>query len=71
MRVQGIEATVRIFSGEGARKCSEWLTDMKMATALVESSDDRMRTLALETLQGSAADFLARKIKSKPKYFMG
>ena len=39
---------------------------MKKASTLVDDDDDRLRSLALETLQGSAADFLSRKIKAKP-----
>ena len=65
-RTQGIKATVRTFSGEGARKFADWIKDMKKASTLVDGDNDRLRSLALETLQGSAADFLSRKIKAKP-----
>ena len=37
-----------------------------MAKRHEKGSDDMMRALALETPQGSAADFLARKIMSNP-----
>ena len=66
MRALDIKASVRTFSGEGARKFYVWLKDMNRATALFENSDDRMRALALETIQGSAVGFLAKKIKSNP-----
>ena len=39
---------------------------MKKASTLIGDDNDRLRSLALETLQGSAADFLARKIKANP-----
>ena len=39
---------------------------MKKASTLVDDDDDRLRALALETLQGPAADFLSRKIKTDP-----
>ena len=57
MRAQGIKASVRTFSGDSTRKFSEWLKFMKRATVLVENNNDRMRALALETFQGSTADF--------------
>ena len=59
-RTQGIKTSVRTFSGEGARKFADWLKDMKKASTLVDKDDDRLRALALETLQGPAADFLQR-----------
>ena len=65
-RTQGIKTSVRTFSGEGARKFADWLKDMKKASTLVDKDDDRLRALALETLQGPAADFLQRKISAKP-----
>ena len=65
-RTQGIKATVRTFSGEGARKFADWLKDMKKASTLIGYDNDWLRSLALETLQGSTADFLARKIKTNP-----
>ena len=39
---------------------------MKKASTLVDGDDDRLRALALETLQGPIADFLSRKIKEYP-----
>ena len=65
-RTQGIKTSVRTFSGEGARKFADWLKDMKKASTLVDKDDDRLRALALETLQGPAADFLQRKISANP-----
>ena len=65
-RTQGFKAAVRTFSREGARKFADWLKDMKKVSTLVDEDDDRLRSLALETLQESAADFLSRKIKAKP-----
>ena len=65
-RTQGIKSNVRTFSGEGARMFADWIKDMKKASTLVNGDNDRLRSLALETLQGSAADFLSRKIKANP-----
>ena len=39
---------------------------MKKALTLVDKDNDRLTALALETLQGPAADFLQRKISANP-----
>lgn len=65
-RTQGVKNSVRTFSGEGARKFADWLKDMRKAAALMGGEDGTMKTLALQTLQGSAGDFLARKIRANP-----
>lgn len=39
-RTQGIKATVRTFSGEGARKFADWLKDMKKASTLIGDDND-------------------------------
>ena len=54
MVAQGIKASVRTLVG---RVQENFLKEMKRATTSVENGNDRMRALALETPQGSAADF--------------
>ena len=63
LRAQGLVKEIRNFEGEGSRRFTNWLKDMERVGKSVGADDERMRALALQTLQGTAASFLLRKIR--------
>ena len=52
--------------GESHQKFTDWLKDMEKCCVQCAGDDDRMRSLAISTLTGPAADFLLRIIEHTP-----
>ena len=67
-RAQGAANNIRSFSGEGSEKFLTWLKDMeRVLTQLqAEGDDSRAHALALQTLNGPAADFVTRLLQEDP-----
>lgn len=63
MRANNAVSQIRRFDGEGHERFSDWLRDMEKAKLTVRADDERMRTLAVQTLSGPAAEFCMRIIK--------
>ncbi len=66
LRSQNLSQRVRTFGGESGKKFTEWLRDMERCRVAVTADDERMRALALMTLTGPAAEFVARGIRENP-----
>lgn len=56
---------VRTFGGENSKRYREWVKDMERIGIQVEADAGRMRSLALQTLNGYAGDFMLRFLKEK------
>ena len=66
LRAQGVLKQIREFDGEGSRKFKEWSREVERAGSVISASDERLKTIALQTLKGSAADFCARIMRLQP-----
>ena len=71
MELQMVQVSphVKTFGGESHHKFTDWLKDMdKLDKCHMQCAGDgdRMRSLAISTLTGPAADFLLRMIKHTP-----
>ena len=67
LRTQNTSGNVRKFDGEGHQQFIDWLRDMERCKITIRADDERMRTLALNTLTGPAAEFCLRTIKAEPR----
>ena len=56
-RLATLTKNIRPFNGESTKRCKEWLKDMTRSGLQVENAPDAMKSLALATLTGPAADF--------------
>jgi hypothetical protein len=66
MRISQVAPHVRQFNGDGHHKFVEWLKDIEKCRVQVGGDDARMRSLAVATLTGPAADFVLRVIEQQP-----
>ena len=57
---------IRDFSGEGAKRFRDWLKDMERVGNAIDTDGERYKSLALQTLWGPAADFVARRLEETP-----
>ena len=67
VRAQGVVKQIREYDGEGSRKFREWLRDIDRAGSVVGATDERYKTFALQTLKGTAGDFVARLFRLHPQ----
>ena len=67
MKVAQGGSLVQPFSGEGHSQFSTWVKEMERTKLRINGTDERMRSLALATLKGAAADFLVRLLKNDPR----
>ena len=67
LKLAQVAPHIRHFNGEGHHKFLDWCKDMDKCKVQCGGDDDRMRSLALATLTGPAADFLLRVIESNPQ----
>ena len=67
MKVAQGGSLVQPFSGEGHSQFSTWVKEMERTKLRINGTDERMRSLALATLKGAAADFLVRLLKNNPR----
>ena len=49
---------MRTYSGDGTKGYRSWSKEMGRIGRILEADQGRMRTVALQTLQGQAADFI-------------
>ena len=66
LRAQGAANNIRNFSGESSDKYVAWLKDMERVLTQLQGDDSRAHALALQTLNGPAADFVTRLLKENP-----
>ena len=66
LRMQGCSTQIRSFSGEGSEKFLAWSKDMEKVLTQLGNDDTRARSLTLQTLTGTAADFATREIRNNP-----
>ena len=66
MRVQSLAKTIRDYSGEGSRHFHDWVKDIEKAGITLNADDQRYKSLVLQTLRGSAGDFVTRLIRVQP-----
>ena len=66
MRASALVRQIRDFSGEGERRFAEWLGDIRRIGHALNANRNQFITLAMQTLKGTAADFLARIIRENP-----
>lgn len=66
MRAQGLVKQIRDFSGEGTKRFRDWLKDMERVGNAIDADAERYKSLALQTLRGPAADFVARRLEETP-----
>ena len=66
MRAQGLVKQIRDFSGEGVKRFRYWLKDMEQVGNAIDADGERYKSLALQTLRGPAADFVARQLEETP-----
>ena len=57
---------VQVFSGEGHSQFNTWVREMERTKLRINGTDERMRSLALATLKGAAADYLVRILHTNP-----
>lgn len=67
LRSQNILKSVKDFDGEGSKRFRDWIKDLERVGTIVNADDDRYKAFALQTLKGSAADFLSRILKLHPR----
>ncbi len=67
LRAQGLAQKVRNFSGEGAQRFRDWLLDMEKAGAAIGRDPERMKILCLQTLTGTASEFVCRYLRIHPE----
>ena len=63
LRSNGAANHITTFNGEGPEKFQKWLKEIERTRAAVSADDDRSRAFALQTLSGSAADYVTRLIQ--------
>ncbi|KAK6186634.1 hypothetical protein SNE40_005923 [Patella caerulea] len=60
LRAQNIPSQIKSFSGEGYKRCSEWLKELEKACMLISADNKRMIALALQTSTAMAGEFITR-----------
>ena len=65
-RLQGLSAQVKPFSGESAKNLRSWLRDMARIGLTLHNDDEKLKVLAVQTLKGSASDFVSRILRANP-----
>ena len=66
MRTQGLANKVRNYSGEGVKRFKDWLQDIEKAAVSVFNEEDRVKSIALQTLSGQASEFAMRYVREHP-----
>lgn len=66
LRAGTITQQVRKFNGDSSKRFKDWTKDLERGRRIIEGNDERMRAWALETVNGPAADFLARLVTANP-----
>lgn len=66
LRTQGLVSHVRTCSGESHKGFRAWLKDMDRVGLSINYDNDRMKSLALQTLNGPASEFTTRHIRENP-----
>lgn len=67
LRAQHLTGQIRNFAGESGKRYRDWLKDVLRVGRALEAGQERMRALALQTLSGSAGDFLTRYLNAQPQ----
>ena len=65
-RAQNAANNIRNFGGESSDKYIAWLKDMERVLTQLQGDDSRAHALALQTLNGPAADYVTRLLKDDP-----
>ena len=66
LKLAQVAPHIRHFNGEDHQKFLDWCKDMEKCKVQCGGDDECMRSLALATLTGPAADFLLQVIESNP-----
>ena len=66
LRAQGLTRQIRDFNGEGSRRMREWLKDIERVATALHGDDERLIALALQTVRGTAADYMSRVLGDTP-----
>ena len=67
LRLQSLSSQVHPFSGQNSRDLRMWIRDMAKIGLTVGNSDDKLKTLAMQTLKGPAAGYYSRVIRQTPQ----
>ena len=70
-RLQGLSAQVKPFSGENAKNLRTWLRDMSQIGITLHNDNEKLKVLAVQTLKGSASDFVSRTLGANPAISWG
>ena len=66
MRMQGFAQQISNFGGEGSRAFKNWLRDMAKVAVTLGNESDKMTALAIQTIQGAAAEYAFRILRQNP-----
>jgi hypothetical protein len=67
MRANKLSKKITDFSGDSSRRFHAWIRDIETMGLAVEATDSTMRSLAVQSVRGHAAEFLSRLIGENPQ----
>ena len=68
MRANALAKEIRDLSGERSKRFKDWLGDVERVGQALEATNERYKTLAFQSLRGSAGEFLSRFIQDHPNH---
>ena len=66
LRAGHLGSKITDFSGDSSRRFNAWLRDIETMGLAVEATDSTMRSLAVQSVKGQAAEFIGRLFSESP-----